>query len=97
MSETKICKKCSVEKPLSEYPKYTAGKGGTRNICKECEKDRRKKWKRENADRINEQRRWRTANDPEYRDAVKRSKQKYRTENRERYLCLLYTSPSPRD
>jgi 5-methylcytosine-specific restriction endonuclease McrA len=88
MSETKVCKKCGVEKPLSEYSKYTAGKGGIRNVCKECERERRKKWKRENADRINEQRRWRTANDPEYREATLRSKRKYRTENRERYLEL---------
>tara|TARA_A100001234_G_C12510410_1_gene335842 strand:+ start:35 stop:760 length:726 start_codon:yes stop_codon:yes gene_type:complete len=88
MSETKICKKCGVEKPLSEYSKYTAGKGGIRNVCKECERERRKKWKRDNADRINEQRRWRTANDPEYREATLRSKRKYRTENRERYLEL---------
>jgi 5-methylcytosine-specific restriction endonuclease McrA len=88
MIETKICKKCGVEKPLSMYQKYTVGKGGIRNICKTCENERRKKWKRENADRINEQRRWRTANDSEYRDAVERSRQKYRTENRERYLEL---------
>ena len=88
MSETKICKKCGVEKPLSEYSKYTSGKGGIRNVCKECERERLRNWKRENADRINEQRRWRTANDPEFREASLRSKRKYRTENRERYLEL---------
>tara|TARA_B100002019_G_C21102389_1_gene514211 strand:+ start:82 stop:807 length:726 start_codon:yes stop_codon:yes gene_type:complete len=88
MSETKTCIKCDVEKPLSEYSKYTAGKGGTRNICKDCVNEYRRKWKRENADRINEQRRWRTANDPEYREAILRSKRKYRTENRDRYLEL---------
>lgn len=68
MIETKICIKCNVEKPLSEYSKYTSGKGGIRNVCKDC---------------INEQRRWRMANDPEFRDRVKRSHLKYRTENRE--------------
>ena len=86
MNETKICKKCGVEKPLSDYKRYTAGKGGIRNICKKCNGIRCRDWKRENADRINEERRWRTANDPEYREAVDRHRQKYRTENREHYL-----------
>ena len=34
----KVCKKCGVEKPLSDYGKYTAKKGGIRNVCKECER-----------------------------------------------------------
>ena len=77
MIETKICIKCGVEKPLSEYPRFTSGKGGIRNTCRDC---------------INEQRRWRTANDPEFRDRVNRSKQKYRAENREHYLKLARES-----
>lgn len=80
------CKTCSVIKPLSDYGRYTAGKGGIRSVCKECERIRRRDWKRENADRINEERRSRTANDPEYRESVDRYRQKYRTENREHYL-----------
>ena len=84
----KICKKCGVEKPLLDYGKYTAGKGGIRNVCKECERIRRRNWKRKNADRINEGRRERTANDPEYREATIEYKRKYRTNNKERYLKL---------
>ena len=89
MSETKICKKCGVEKLLNDMHTYKK-KGEVRisGICKACNGKRIREWKRSNADRINEQRRWRTANDPEYRDAVDRSRQKYRTENRERYLEL---------
>ena len=82
------CKKCSVIKPLSEYSRYTAKKGGIKNVCNECERIRYRDWKRENADRINEGRRERTANDPEYREAYKKYKRKYRTIHRERYLKL---------
>ena len=84
----KICKKCGVEKPLLDYEKYTAGKGGIRNVCKECERIRRRNWKRKNADRINEGRRERTANDPEYRERTLKSKRKYRTIHRDRWLKL---------
>ena len=84
----KICKKCGVEKPLLDYEKYTAGKGGIRNVCKECERIRRRNWKRKNADRINEGRRERTANDPEYREAYRRYKRKYKTIHRDRWLKL---------
>ena len=82
------CKKCSVIKPLSEYSRYTAKKGGIKNICNECERIRMRDWKKENADRINEGRRERTANDPEYREAYRKYKRKYKTNNRERYLKL---------
>jgi len=84
----KVCKKCGIEKPLSDYKKYTAGKGGIRNVCVECERIRLRDWKRKNADRINEGRRERTANDPEYREAYRKYKRKYKTIHRERYLKL---------
>ena len=84
----KICKKCGVEKPLLDYEKYTAGKGGIRNVCKECERIRRRNWKRKNADKINEGRRERTANDPEYRERTLEYKRKYRTIHRDRWLKL---------
>ncbi len=82
------CKKCSAIKPLSDYKKYTAGKGGIKNICRECDNIRRRDWKRKNADKINEECRERTANDREYRERNIQYKRKYRTNNRERYLKL---------
>ena len=86
MTETKICKKCGTEQPMSEYKKYTAGKGGIKNICRKCENERRRDWKRKNADRINEGRRERTANDPEYRDRINGNRNQWRIDNRERHL-----------
>lgn len=82
------CMKCSVIKPLSDYGRYTARKGGIKSICKECDNIRRRDWKRKNADRINEGRRERHANDTEYREKTLEYKRKYRTNNRERYLKL---------
>ncbi len=84
----KVCKKCGIEKPLPDYKKYTAGKGGIRNVCVECERIRLRDWKRKNADKINEGRRERHANDTEYREKTLEYKKKYRTNNRERYLKL---------
>jgi hypothetical protein len=80
------CKKCSIIKPLSDYGRYTAGKGGIKSICKECNRIRCRDWKRENADRINEGRRERTANDPEYKDRINGLKKQWRIDNREHYL-----------
>tara|TARA_R100000742_G_C4246344_1_gene65233 strand:- start:83 stop:778 length:696 start_codon:yes stop_codon:yes gene_type:complete len=82
----KVCKKCGVEKSLSDYKKYTAGKGGIRNVCVECERTRHRDWKRKNADRINEGRRERTANDPEYRERNIQYKREWRIDNREHHL-----------
>ena len=80
------CKKCSVIKPLSEYRKYTTGKGGIKSICKECDNIRRRDWKRKNSDKINERRRYLTANDPEYRNRNNRNKTQWRIDNREHHL-----------
>ena len=76
MIETKICIKCGVERPLSRYERrtYTSGKSGIRNVCKDCENERRRR-------RYNQ-------TDTGGKDRVKRSNQKYRTENKERYLEL---------
>ena len=82
------CKKCSVIKPLSEYSRYTAKKGGIKHVCNECERIRHRDYKRENADRRNEKLRERRANDAEYREKLLEYKRKYRTNNRERYLKL---------
>ena len=87
MSETKICKKCGVEKLLNDmHTRKIKGEVRISGICKECERTRCRDWKRKNADRINEQRRWRTANDPEYRERILSKKEEWRRNNRERHL-----------
>lgn len=36
--ETKICNKCGIEKPYSEYHKMVSCVGGVRTTCKDCRK-----------------------------------------------------------
>lgn len=36
MKETKSCKICSIEKPLSEFIKSALSFDGTLNMCKKC-------------------------------------------------------------
>jgi len=37
--KTKICNKCGVEKPVSEFSIHSANKDGIRNVCKKCVND----------------------------------------------------------
>lgn len=42
--ETKTCKDCSKEKPLSEYSKFSRSADGLDYRCKPCKAVRQKKW-----------------------------------------------------
>lgn len=60
MSETRICRKCGRELPLTKdyfYPRKDNGKVGFKNTCKACCKNRDLERYYENSDRINEERR----------------------------------------
>ena len=52
--DPKQCKKCGIIKPLSEYPleKNSHGNMRYRGECKECKRDREKKWLEKNPDRV---------------------------------------------
>ena len=52
-SETKICKHCNTEKPISEYQKAGGGKW-LQPYCKPCDADRKNKYCEENKDRLKE-------------------------------------------
>lgn len=45
MNETKICKKCNIEKNVTNFYKRKKSKDGLREWCKECEKESCKKYK----------------------------------------------------
>ena len=51
MSETKICKHCSVEKPTTEYQKAGGGKW-LQPYCKPCDSERKKKHYLDNKERV---------------------------------------------
>ena len=48
--QTKMCSKCGIEKPLSDFHKDKRDRSGVRSICKLC----RKKYCEENKERINQ-------------------------------------------
>lgn len=51
---TKICKKCGVEKPLDEFSKDKKNKkDGRTSWCKECTKEYRKQYNKQNKEKIN--------------------------------------------
>jgi hypothetical protein len=54
--EKKICKKCGIEKPISEYSKNIHMKSGFRNTCKSCSSIVRKIWKQNNPEKVKESR-----------------------------------------
>lgn len=43
-NQTKRCKVCRKNKPLSEYHKHNTAKFGVQTHCKECHSKRNKKW-----------------------------------------------------
>ena len=52
----KTCTKCKIEKEVTEYPKRKDAKDGFNNQCKECCSKFNKKWKKENKDKLLENR-----------------------------------------
>ena len=54
MKDTKICKKCGRELPLSEFHKQKGTKDGYRNVCKECWQQYYKRWRVDNQQYMNQ-------------------------------------------
>ena len=55
--DSKVCKKCGVEKPLSEYGMHRRTVDGKKGSCKKCLLIESNKWRSENRDRVNERKR----------------------------------------
>ena len=81
MSQEKQCTCCLRFLPLSEFHKDKNTKSGVRSHCKECAKDRQRKFRQANAEKVKERnRKYREAN-PE---KVKETYRKYREANAEK-------------
>ena len=50
----RVCNKCKVEKPLSEYGKDKNGLDGYTYLCKECRRAANKAWRAANKDKVKE-------------------------------------------
>lgn len=49
---TKICTKCGVEKPLSEYNKRKSGKHGVEAQCRDCRKQYGRQYRKDNKEYV---------------------------------------------
>jgi hypothetical protein len=62
--ETKKCIKCNIEKHITEFSKHARCKSGIRNSCRTCESIIKKLWKKDNPDKVKEQRQRRKSRKP---------------------------------
>ena len=94
--DPKVCNKCGVSKPLSEYA-FEPSRDRYRGECKKCKYEQRMKSRAENPEivaRERERNRWRHNNIPEVaernrrqgRETYKRHGEKYKKKAREKYV-----------
>ena len=73
--KTRVCTKCGDEKPETNEYFYRAKSclGGLCTICKECIKEKNRRWDAENPEKVRERnRRWEDKNPEKVREAKKR-------------------------
>ena len=82
--ETKVCSKCGLEKPLSDFY-FDNSKNRHRNTCKQCWKEHNTKYRNENSSDIKEQRKlYRTTMDADKKNTYKKYWKMWSIENMER-------------
>jgi hypothetical protein len=69
--EGKVCVKCNKWKPLEEYNKQKSKKDGRISYCKECAREYKKQWKKNNECHVKEY-------DQQYREANKERRSEYK-------------------
>ena len=66
---TRVCRKCGQEKPLEEFVKDKTRALGHRHTCKQCNAERKRKWRAANPEKVLEyKRKWRAANPEKMRE-----------------------------
>ena len=68
----KICKRCGITKPIGDFGKNKKNKDGFAIYCKECEKLRAKKYRKDNPDYKISSKTWRKNNPVKYSETIKR-------------------------
>lgn len=91
---TRICRKCGQEKPLSEFVRDKTCASGYRHTCKQCDREWRRKWDAENAEKRRERKRKWYAENAEKRREYKR---KYYLANAEKFTerCRKWRIANP--
>lgn len=85
------CRKCGFTGALDEFIKDKRAKLGRRNVCRSCERERLRKYQRENRDKVNESNRksyykYRDSRLTAYKEYAEKNKDKRSEQARERYL-----------
>ena len=83
--KTKICTKCGIKKPLSEFSKHKAYRGGYRHQCKQCikiyQKTYQKNWRKNN-------KKWLKEYNIKIKDKLKKIKKLDWLKNKDKYTNL---------
>lgn len=99
----KICTKCKLSKPISEFGKHSAMNDGLRKVCRPCNAKAAAEWQASNREHCNSKRReWRKSNPDRARsygavwraknkDAVTAAKKKWYEENKGRWRAYKHT------
>lgn len=94
----KICSECNIELPFEQFNKLKLGRFGIDTICKGCRKNKDKRYRNNNKEKLNQYRKNKKATDPQFKlkhilrlrllDALKRNN----TTKRHSALILLSCS-----
>lgn len=83
--ETKICRKCKLDKDINEFSKKNTSKDGKQNICKYCDKQESKKWRENNKEKVKLQKEIYLKKNPEkLKEYQKEYQKKWAKENPEK-------------
>lgn len=80
----KKCVKCGNEKQQNEFSKNGANKDKLQSYCKECQKEHRRAWKKNNQDKVKEYvNKWKINNQDYFKNYLQDYLPKWREENKE--------------
>jgi len=77
MKKTKICTKCKIEKPLSEFYKSFDNKVRFHSYCKKCVKEIKGKCAKNSSESMKELRKWAEINSERMKELKRRAKNRY--------------------
>ena len=80
----KICKRCNIEKELVEFHKHKEMADGHLNYCKVCQNARNRQYRRDNADKVNSQRKA-YRDDPDNKAKITAAKKRCEEAKKEQY------------